>query len=193
MPAGLAVYRGVVKAVNTQIYSGRVDQKTGHVSLNSVPEIWLRLLDGREHRFSDELLAEVAVGHEVALVFRLGKNDLLRVVNVSTQQNMDSWIIVPVDENPGSRITNTLQIAAIGAVIGLFVFLTIAGNFSLGGPNGSMSGILAVFGAILTVVSYWLAGVWMTSSSAKARRLRNQVEKALMEQSLNDANERGEE
>lgn len=49
MHAGIAVYRGVVETVNTQIYSGRVDQKTGHVSLNSVPEIWLRLSGGKRN------------------------------------------------------------------------------------------------------------------------------------------------
>lgn len=142
------------------------------------------MLDGREHRFSDKLLGEVAVGHEIALVFRLGKNELLRVANTSTQQNTDSWIIVPDDENPGSRIINTLQIAAIGAIIGSFVFLTIAGNLSLRGANVSLSGLIVVFGAVLIAISYWLAGVWMTSSSIRARRLRDQVEETLTRKAL---------
>lgn len=51
----LAIVRGIVATAREQVQSVRVDRQTGYGRVSTMPDLWIRDENGKEHRYQGDL------------------------------------------------------------------------------------------------------------------------------------------
>lgn len=80
----LEVWRGHVVSTGQRVQSTTYSGSSSRTEIQSMPEIWVKDRAGQEFRFADYSLAESRVGHEVVIVGRRSKEDIMAFRNLTT-------------------------------------------------------------------------------------------------------------
>ncbi len=169
--------RGVVTTTKEQLHSVRVDRKTGYGRINATPELWLRDLDGKEHRYRGDMFSAAQPGHEVAVVTRAPSGKPVAFANFTTGVVHDGDEL-NVSTSLGATLVSTFGLSLLLALPGLFVWSALLESIGLGDHAFTGTGF-QLYAVTLIACVYAGLTVWSKSYKERSSALRQQIDHLL--------------
>ncbi|MEM9578448.1 MAG: hypothetical protein AAF999_15725 [Pseudomonadota bacterium] len=174
----LLVVRGTVTTAREQMHSVRVDRQSGYGRINSTPELWIRDMDGKEHRYHGVLFTVAQPGHEVAVISRPGSGKPLAFANFTTGVVHDGDELT-VSTSTGSTLISTLGFSVLLALPGALVWGALLNTIGLGDYAFSSVGF-QIYALVLIASVYAGLRVWSKGYRERSGALREEIDRLLM-------------
>lgn len=176
--AQLLLVRGTVTTAREKMQSVRVGRQSGCGRINTTPELWIRDVDGKEHRYQGDIFSAAQPGHEVAVISRPGSEKPLAFANFTTGMVHDGDELT-VSTSMGSTLISTLGLCVLLALLGALVWGALLNTFGLGDHAFSGAGF-QIFAVVLIACVYAGLRAWSKGYRERAGALRDEIDHLLI-------------
>lgn len=173
----LNVVRGVLTACKEQMCSVRINRTTGHGSIETAPEFWLRDSAGHEHLYQGELFRAAQPGHDIAVISDATNGSLVAVANLTTQRIHDGPELT-IKTTPSASLISTLGFTLLLILPGLIPWFMLLDALGLGEDAFSSTG-LQVYAVLLVVCVFRVIIIWSRRYEERAARTKAEIDRVL--------------